>query len=147
MPDVSELSARVTYIDGTQFVGESSDGHVIFLDSGTDDKGRNSGMRPTDLLLISLGSCAGMGIVALLKKMKQDVSGFEATVKGEKEDEWPKNFTSITVNFVIKGNKLSKELVKKAVDRTMDKYCTVKATLQCPAKISYKYKTAKGKKT
>ena len=132
------VETRVRYLDGIQFVGEASSGHVVFMD-GDHDGGKNAGLMPTDLLLIGLGSCSGMAALSILRKKKQDLTDFEIVVKGEKEDEWPKRFTTITIEFIIKGNNLSETAVKRAIELSMEKYCTVKATLEGSPEVSFGY--------
>lgn len=134
------VEARVRYLDGIQFVGESSSGHVIFLDGERDDGGKNAGLRPTDLLLIGLGSCSGMAAVSILKKKRQDITGFEIIVRGEKEGEWPRKFTAISIEFIVRGNNLSEDAVKRAIDLSMEKYCTVKATLEGSPAVNFGYR-------
>ena len=132
------VEARVRYLDGVQFVGEASSGHVVFMD-GDSGEGKNAGLMPTDLLLIGLGSCSGMAALSILRKKKQDLTGFEIVVKGEKEDEWPKRFTTITIEFIVKGNNLSETAVKRAIELSMEKYCTVKATLEGSPDVNFGY--------
>ncbi len=124
------VEAKVKYLDGLQFVGQASSGHAIVMDGDSINGGGNTGLRPTELLLIGLGSCSGMGIVSILKKKKQDVRGFEVIVRGEKEESYPQKFTDITMEFIVRGRNLSEEAVKRAVELSMEKYCAVKATLE-----------------
>lgn len=132
--------AKVTYINGLQFVGEAESGHAIIMDGTPDVGGRNTGLRPTELLLIGIGGCSGMDIVSILKKKKQDVKGVEINVDGRKADSYPQKFTEIHLEFVITGKNISEEAVKRAVQLSMEKYCSVKATLEGSAKINYSYK-------
>ena len=134
------LEAKVTYVDGLQFIGEGSSGHAIVMDGDVSVGGRNTGTRPTELLLIGIGGCSGMDIASVLKKKKQDVRGLEINVKGEKAENYPKKFTDIDMEFVIRGRNISDDAVKKAVELSMEKYCSVKATLEGSAKITWSYK-------
>jgi putative redox protein len=134
------LEAKVTYVDGLQFIGEGSSGHAIVMDGDVSVGGRNTGTRPTELLLIGIGGCSGMDIASVLKKKKQDVRGLEINVKGEKAENYPKKFTDIDIEFVIKGRNISDDAVKKAVELSMERYCSVKATLEGSAKITWSYK-------
>ncbi|MDP1758643.1 MAG: OsmC family protein [Thermodesulfovibrionales bacterium] len=134
------IEAKVTYVDGLQFIGEGSSGHAIVMDGDVSVGGRNTGTRPTELLLIGIGGCSGMDIASVLKKKKQDVRGLEINVKGEKAENYPKKFTDIDIEFVIKGRNISDDAVKKAVELSMEKYCSVKATLEGSAKITWRYK-------
>jgi putative redox protein len=132
--------AKVTYVNGLQFVGEADSGHAIVMDGTPDVGGRNTGLRPTELLLIGIGGCSGMDIVSILKKKKQDVKGVEININGQKAENYPKKFTEIQLEFVIAGKDISEEAVKRAVQLSMEKYCAVKATLEGSAKINYSYK-------
>jgi putative redox protein len=133
--------AKVTYVQGLQFVGEaSSSGHAIVMDGNPEVGGHNTGLRPMELLLVGLGGCSGMDIISILKKKKQDITGLEINVKGEKAEKYPKNFTEIDLEFVVRGRNISEDAVKRAVDLSMNKYCSVKAALEGSAKINFFYK-------
>jgi len=138
------MEAKIEYIDGLQFVGEASSGHAIVMDGDPDYGGRNTGLRPTELLLVGLGGCSGMDVVSILKKKRQDVKGLHITVRGERAEDHPKKFTNITIEFAVTGHNISEEAVKRAVDLSMEKYCSVKATLEGCARISFSHKIIEG---
>lgn len=134
------LNAKVKWVNNLQFVGESKTGHAIVMDGDAEVGGNNTGMRPMELLLVGLGGCSGMDVASILKKKKQQVAGLEININGQKADSHPKKFTEIEIQFIISGKDISEEAVKKAVELSMDKYCSVKATMEGTAKISYSYK-------
>lgn len=136
--------AKITYTDGMQFVGEAGSGHAIVMDTDPEFGGANTGLRPTELLLIGVGGCSGMDIVSVLKKKKQDLTGLEINVDGRKAESYPQKFTDINIEFTVRGRNLSEEAVKKAVNLSMEKYCSVKATLEGSAKITFSYKIVEG---
>jgi len=133
------VEAKVKYLDGLQFVGQASSGHAIVMDGDAINGGSNTGLRPTELLLIALGSCSGMGIVSILKKKKQDVRGLEIIVRGKKEESYPQKFSGIIMEFRVRGCNLSEEAVKRAVDLSMEKYCAVKATLESSPDMNFSF--------
>ncbi len=137
------MEAKVTYTDGLQFVGEASSGHAIVLDGVPEFGGHDSGLRPRELLLVALGGCTGMDVVSILRKKKQDIKGLEINVRGNTSDSHPKKFNSINVEFIIKGENISEEAVKRAVELSMDRYCAVKATLEGGVTIDNTYKIVK----
>ena len=134
------LEAKVTYVDGLQFVGEAASGHAIVMDGDKEVGGRNTGARPMELLLIGLGGCSGMDVVSILKKKKQEINGVEIKVKGEKAENYPKKFTGINIEFIVRGRNVSDDAVKRAVELSMEKYCSVKATLEGSAKVTWSHK-------
>lgn len=137
------MEAKVTHVDGIRFVGEASSGHAIVMDGDAKFGGGNTAVRPTELLLIGLGGCSGMDVISILRKKQQQVRGLEINVKGQKAEAYPQKFTDITIEFVVTGHNISEEAVKRAVDLSMEKYCSVKATLEGCAKIDFSYRIVK----
>ena len=133
------LNAKITYVNGLQFVGQPSSGHAIVMDGDTSAGGHDTAVRPMELLLLGIGGCSGMDVISILKKKKQEVTGFQINVHGKKDEEYPKKFTDINLEFVIKGKNISEEAVRKAIDLSMNKYCSVKATLEGSAKINFSF--------
>ncbi len=136
--------AKVLFTEGLQFVGQADSGHAIVMDGDAEVGGHNTGLRPMELLLIGVGGCSGMDIVSILKKKKENLSGLEINVNGNKAKDYPQKYTDIDIEFIVKGKGLSDEAVKRAVQLSMDKYCSVKATLEGSAKISFTYKIIEG---
>ena len=132
--------AKITYVNKMQFVGEADSGHAIVMDADPESGGKNTGLRPMELLLVGIGGCSGMDIVSILKKKKQTISGLEINVNGQKAESYPQKFTGIDIEFIIKGKNISEEAVKRAVQLSMEKYCSVKASLEGSANINYAYK-------
>ena len=132
--------ARIKYTGGMQFVASSDSGHAVVMDADQDVGGENTGSRPMELLLMGLGGCSGMDVVSILKKKKQNISGLESIVRGSMAEEYPHRYTEISIEFIVRGKGVSEEAVKRAVQLSMDKYCSVKATLEGSAKVSFTYK-------
>ncbi|MBS1232827.1 MAG: OsmC/Ohr family protein [Nitrospirae bacterium] len=134
------LHAQVTHVTDMQFVGEASSGHAIVMDGDPSVGGHNTGVRPAELLLLGIGGCSGMDVISILRKKRQDVSGLSIHVRGKKAEDYPRRFTEITLEFVVKGRNISEEAVKRAIDLSMNKYCSVKATLEGSAEITFSYR-------
>lgn len=131
--------ATVRYVDGMQFVGVSGSSHAVVLDAAKDNNGQDSGPRPTELLLIATGGCTGMDVVAILRKMQVHFTRFEMRLQGERAPEHPRYFTKIHITYSVWGE-VSEEKLKKAIDLSLDKYCSVSQSLRPRAEISYSYK-------
>ena len=80
-----------------------------------------------------------MDIISILRKKKQEVTSFDIAIDGTKTEDHPRKFSDIVIKYIITGRNISEEAVKKAVDLSMEKYCSVKATLEGVAKISFSY--------
>jgi putative redox protein len=131
-------SAKVRFVDGMQFVGISESGHAVVLDTTEDVGGHDTGPRPTELVLIALSGCTGMDVVSILRKMQVKFTRFEMDVQGDRASEYPKYFTKIRVNYRIWGD-VPEEKLKKAIDLSLEKYCTVSNSLKPKADVSYEY--------
>jgi putative redox protein len=123
------MKATVKWTDGVQFVNESGSGHAIVVDGAPENGGRNTGPRPMELLLMGLGSCSSFDVLTILKKSRQDVVDCQAELTAERADAVPAIFTKIHLHFVITGNNLKENQVKKAVELSAEKYCSASIML------------------
>ena len=91
-------------------------------------------------LLTSLGSCAGMDVVAILNKRKQKLKSLKVLVTGDRPAHGlPKPWTTIHMRYVLSGENLSRKYIEEAVFESSEKFCSVGATLKPTAKITYSY--------
>jgi len=132
--------AKVTLVNGMQFVGAADSGHAVVMDAPASSSGGNTGSRPMELLLMAFGGCSGMDVISILRKKKQNVSKFETNVDGEMAEDYPHMYTALHIEYVVTGKNISEEAVKRAIELSLDKYCSVGATLGKAAKITHSYK-------
>lgn len=132
--------ANVRWAGRMTFVGRAGSNHVVPMDSGPEFGGDNSATKPMELLLIGLGGCTGMDIVPLLKKMRQDVTAVEINVTAERSEEHPKPYTKIDIEYVVTGQDVEEDKVKRAVELSQEKYCSVSAMLRksCPLNFTWR---------
>lgn len=131
-------SATVRFVDGMQFVATSASGHAVVMDTTEDVGGHDTGPRPMEMVLIALGGCTGMDVVSILRKMQVKFTRFEMQIDGERAPEHPKYFTKIKVLYRIWGD-VPEEKLKKAIDLSLEKYCSVSNSLKPKAEVSYEY--------
>ncbi|QHT67200.1 OsmC family protein [Rhodocytophaga rosea] len=118
-------------------------GNTVEMDGAPAIGGTNQGFRPMQMLLAALGGCSTIDIINILNKQKQNVEDIRITIDGEREPNVePSLFQDIHVHFALKGD-LSEEKVKRAVDLSMGKYCSVAKTLEKSAKITYDFSIEK----
>ena len=116
--------------DAYAFEAKDSSGHVIRMDGAIEIGGHNSGIRPMQLLLMGLGSCSGIDIVSILKKQRQEITSFNISIEGEREKgKEPSLWKQVNVLFSFTG-KVDVEKARKACALSIDKYCSVAATLR-----------------
>jgi putative redox protein len=131
-----EMRAQATLTQGVSFAVTTGSGHRIVLDGARDAGGQDEGPRPMEMLLTALAGCAGIGIIGILRKMHQDVSGYEIRVHGERSEELPRVFTEITIEHILTGRQLEPAAVKRAIALDEERYCGVNAMLGQSARIT-----------
>lgn len=134
------MQTRVTLIDGMHFEAEVDSGHTIPMDTAREWGGQNLGARPIELLLAGLGGCTAFDVLSILRKARQEVTGYQVLVEGDRADTDPKVFTSIHVEHVVRGRGISEDTLRRAIDLSEHKYCSVSAMLEKVARITTSYR-------
>lgn len=118
------------------FIGITPSGHAQVLET---DHERASAATPMELLLIALGGCTAVDVESILKKKRQQVTGYRVEVRGERREEYPRAFTRIEVRHIVRGRGVSEAAVAAAVELSETKYCSVAATLRPGVEIVTTY--------
>ncbi|RJQ56515.1 MAG: OsmC family peroxiredoxin [Nitrospiraceae bacterium] len=132
--------ARVTLVEDMQFLGTADSGHAVVMDAPSSAGGKNTGSKPSEMLLMAFGGCSGMDVISILRKKKQNVGKLEINVSGEMADKHPHMYTSMHIEYVITGKDISEDAVKRSIELSLETYCSVGATLGKAAKITHSYK-------
>jgi putative redox protein len=111
--------------DGLRFAGRSGSGHALTLDNTAGD----AGMRPSELVPMALAGCTAMDVISILRKKRQDVRAYEVTARGVQADEHPNAFTRIDVTHIVEGPGVEVAAVRRAIELSATRYCSVGATL------------------
>lgn len=135
-----ENTARVVLVGPMRFDGESGAGSRIVMDVGEQDGGQNAGPSPMELLLVALAGCTGMDVISILRKKRQNVTGYTVSVRGVRREEHPQTFTTITVEHTVTGNGIRPDAVQRAIELSETKYCPVGATLAKTASITHSFR-------
>jgi putative redox protein len=123
------LKALVEWTGRMHFEGRGGFAHDVPIDHSP-PLGAGEGIKPTELLLMSLAACSGQTVISLLEKMRQNVAAFTVRVEADKREDHPQVFTAIRLEFRIEGKDLDRALVEKAVRLSEGKYCPVWAMLK-----------------
>ena len=125
----------VKWIGEEKFVATSPSGHAMVLDS---DRETNVAPGPMELLLLALGACTATDVVIVLKKKRQALESLEVICSGERAAEPPMVWTKMEMMYRLRG-KLDQAAVKRAIELSEEKYCSVAAMLRKTAAISWRY--------
>jgi putative redox protein len=128
------------------FEAKDDNGHTVRLDTSPETGGENFGVRPMQMLLMGLGGCSGIDIISILKKQRQHVEGFSMYIDGEREKGIdPSLWKIINVVLELKGD-IDPEKARRACELSIDKYCSVAATLKAAGcEIKWEVRIVNGK--
>ncbi len=97
------------------------------------------GVSGADLLPLSLIGCAAWDVIAILKKQRQEVTHFLVTADSERDPDPPWRFRRIWIHYYITGKKINSDRVRRAIDLTETRYCSIFATLREAVEIVSDY--------
>jgi putative redox protein len=95
------------------------------------------GPTPMEMLLGAAAGCTGLDIVGILAKMRLAITGLKIAAEGERRDEHPRAFRRIHLTYEIETEPPDPEQIRRAVELSVAKYCSVTATLAAAATMSY----------
>jgi putative redox protein len=121
------------------FSGNAGGGFSVKMDASPAVGGDDSGFRPMQLLLVSLGGCTGMDILSILRKKRQDVTGFEIHLDARQAEEHPRIFTHINISYIIQGRGIRSGAVERAIELSETKYCPAQAMLAKSAAMEHTF--------
>ncbi len=138
------MKAKIKWLDGRAFVGESGSGHAVVMDGAPEAGGRNIGVRPMEMLLIGFGACTAFDVVMILEKGREKVTSLEIELDGERAAEEPKVFTHVKMIYRLKGKNLKPAAVERAIKLSEEKYCSATAMFRHTAKIENEWTVEEG---
>ncbi|WP_215141282.1 OsmC family protein [Exiguobacterium qingdaonense] len=130
------MNMEVRWKQGMAFETITPSGHTVILDASEEVGGLDTGPRPTEMLLHATASCTGIDIVSILHKMRQPLDSFEMAIDGIRATEHPKRFTAVHILYRLKGD-LSEERVRRAIELSVERYCSVSHSLNATLTYSY----------
>ncbi len=119
-------------------------GQSVRIDNSPEHGGDHFGVRPMQMLLMSLAGCSGMDVISILKKQRQNVTDYKTIVRGEREQGVePSVWKYVELEFIIYGD-VDESKAQRAVELSITKYCSVAETLRrAGAEIKWSVKVEK----
>lgn len=134
------MKIKVKKIKGLQLLAENEKGHKIVMDTKKEVGGFESSMTPMELVLAALGGCTAMDVISILDKMRLDYEEFFIEVKGERKNEHPRVYKKVELTYNFKGKNLDIKKIEKAIELSLNKYCSVSNMINKTAQIRYNIK-------
>jgi putative redox protein len=124
---------------GLRFRGGEADRPAILIDGdGVEAPGPMAG------LLVMLASCTGADVVSILEKMRALPERFRVEVQGTRREEHPRRFTDVHLVFVLEGGTAEESKARRAVELSMERYCSVVHSLREDIRITHELRLAPG---
>ena len=127
-----ETIATVRHIGEAKFDATTASGHTVRLEGGAQETGGS----PMEMVLAALGGCSTVTIVEFLDKMRQPFTSLEVELSGERADEPPRVYTKIHAHYRVGGD-VNHDRVRRAIELTESKYCSVHTMLEKTAEMSH----------
>ncbi|HUS17381.1 MAG TPA: OsmC family protein [Chloroflexia bacterium] len=134
MSSVYAKETVATWQGGTAFSVTAGSGQTLITDGAA-----QAGQSPMELILAGLAGCTGADVIDILRKKRQAVTGLEVRVQGDRSEEHPRVYTQVEIVFVVTGHKVDPEAVRRAVELSENKYCSVSAMLRTTAQLVCRY--------
>ena len=121
------MDAKVVWQGKMAFTGSADTGFEIPLDAAEAVGGENGGSRPMELIAIGLAGCTAMDVISILKKKRQEITGFDVQVNAERAESHPKVFTKAVIEYNVSGHNVDEAAVVRAIELSASRYCPAQA--------------------
>ncbi len=115
-------------VGAAAFAATAGSGGTLVVDGAPEIGGEGKGMRPMELLLASVASCAAMDVVHILRKQKEPLEHLTIEIEGARGEGEPSPFTRMKIVFVARGA-VDAHKLERAVSLAVEKYCSARASL------------------
>lgn len=122
----------VDWLGDLRFAGGEPNGPKSFVDG---DNAAAPG--PMLTLLIAAASCTGSDVVLVLKKMRVELTRFSLDVAGTRREEEPRRYVALHLTYQLAGEGLDETKARRAIDLSIEKYCSVMHSLAKDIAITY----------
>jgi putative redox protein len=119
---------------GTVFTVTAGSGHRLVTDGDAE-----ASASPMELMLAALAGCTGADVIDILRKKRQAVTGLEVRVHGDRAETHPRVYTHVDVLFIVTGRNIQPEAVRRSIELSREKYCSVTAMFRSTATVTCRY--------
>ena len=129
-----EETKRITldWQEDLRFRGGEPNGPSILIDGDNVE-----GPGPMLTLLLAAAACTGSDVVVVLKKMRVAFSALRIEVSGVRRETEPRRYVSLHLDYRITGSGMDPAKVRRAIDLSLEKYCSVIHSLAPDIAITY----------
>lgn len=132
------MKSTVTWTGNRAFEGKTADGFTVAFGQGTETSPQ-PGPSAMELVLMGAGGCSAFDVVSILEKGREDIEDVIVELDADRADEVPKIFTRIHMHFVVKGRGVSEAKVARAIELSVEKYCSATRMLEKTAVVTHDF--------
>ena len=92
---------------------------------------------PVELLLVAAAACSAADVVDILGKQRVALRELGVTLRGTRREEHPRRYTALHFVFTIAGDGADESKARRAIDLSLEKYCSVVASLASDIRVTY----------
>ncbi|HEX9566289.1 MAG TPA: OsmC family protein [Thermoplasmata archaeon] len=122
-PSAKVMKAHLVHLEGMRFRAKADDGHEILFDGGDEEARR--GPSPMQATLLATMACTASDVVSILRKERVPFRGLDIEAEAERAKDVPRVFTKIHLHYRVRGDNIHEAAVKRAIDLSSEKYCSV----------------------
>lgn len=124
------MKATIEFNGTMPFVGKNEKGQITHFDTSVEHGGSDQYATPMEIVLQAAGACSMFDVVSILRKKRKDPGQLKVSVDGARAEEHPKIYTSVHLKYELHSPDATKEDLDRAVELSMEKYCSVSAILK-----------------
>ena len=117
--------------EGLRFEGRAGE-RLVRLDGHSKES-----VSPVEALVIAAATCTGADVVLILEKQRVQLRTLDIDVLAERRPTEPRRVTALHLRFAVSGEGVSEDKVRRAVELSLEKYCTVVTSLAPDTRVTY----------
>jgi len=125
-------AVSIRWTEGLKFEGGPAGRPAVSVDG--DSRAATS---PVELLLTAAATCSAADVVIILQKQRVKLAALEVAMLGTRRETEPRRYTAIAFHFNVRGDGADETKVRRAIDLSLEKYCSVVSSLAPDISISY----------
>lgn len=92
---------------------------------------------PVELLLVSAAACSMADVVIILEKQRVRLRACDVAVRATRRETEPRRVTALHLTWSISGEGAEEAKARRAIDLSIEKYCSVMSSLAPDIPITY----------
>jgi putative redox protein len=129
------VKAHIRHASGHTFLAKAESNHWLPMDSALAPGEPFAANNPVQILVMACGGCVSIDIIDILKKSRKDVTRYEMEVEATRAESNPKILKSLCFHALVDGPGITFELMQRALELSLTKYCSVSLSLDRSVKF------------